>query len=134
MFNANTNVDPNANIKCERALKTDITWNSYLCLTGQRSEYFLLHRNKRLITNVTASLTTYSPAACVLHCLVTDSCLAITMLGNPKRCDLTSGVINTESLVGDNSSDVYVLGWYPWLPKHRIFFSHKKWTKKLICW
>ena len=66
---------------------------------------------------MTALVTTYSPLACAVRCLAIDGCLAINMLGDPNRCELTSGVINIDDVVEDNSSDIYVLGGYPWLPK-----------------
>ena len=80
-------------------------------ITVKRSEYFLLHKNKRL-TTVTKSLTTDAPQTCVMHCLATNGCLAINMVTNGNRCELTLGVTNNSDVVDISNSDVYVLSEY----------------------
>ena len=92
-----------------------------LFFSATQSGYYKLHRNRRVTSVVIETVQAEIPQLCVNHCLATDGCQAVNFqITSKTNCELTSGLTNTSDLIGDNNSDVYVIGAY----KVKVFFHN----------
>ena len=79
--------------------------------SGVVSGFFTRHANKRLIP-VTSNITTSTKIQCTVICLTTNGCLAVTVTPEDDKvlCGLATSPSDTNSVVNDAGSDIYVLG------------------------
>ena len=90
--------------------------NTDLChclsfVTGSVNDEYKRYPNKRLMNNVIKTVVMSSKFDCVTLCSMTDSCLAVNVMGNYDiTCELTTGLSNENEMEDDSLSELFVLG------------------------